>query len=115
MADNSTTSFPKMGDSLASNVMNLSGNRSPYTKTMPRRNKAGKSPIGSTGGTKKHTKINEANGPRCTVKFTLYAANAAEAGKQTRNVRMMPQKMSRPDGTGGGNFWAKRQFSQVAQ
>lgn len=115
MADATTTSFPKMGDSLIHNVMNLSGQRSPYTKTMPRKNKAGKSPIGSTGGTKKHTLIKEANGPRCTVKFTLYANNAADAGKQTRNVRMMPQRMSRPDGTGGGNFWAKRAHGQVMQ
>jgi hypothetical protein len=113
MADKSTTSFPKMGDNIAKNIMNPSGARSPYTTTTPKKTMGrGSSPTGRTGGTKKNVMIHEANGPACRVQHTLYKANAADAGKQLTNVKMIPSKMHRPDGTGGGNFWAKRQFGQ---
>src|SRR5260370_40680976 len=94
MAKNATTtSFEKVGDNIAAHVLNMSGNSSPYTMTKPKNTQGrGKSPTGKSA-IRGHSMIHEANGPKCHIVATLYKANAAEAGKQTRNVRLLPAVM----------------------
>jgi hypothetical protein len=89
MAKNTeTTTFPKIGDNVPVHVLNMSrGSR--YTTSVARKTGGrGSSPTGTTGH-RSSSLIHEANGPRCCIKETLYAANAASAGEQTRNVRLM--------------------------
>lgn len=88
-----TTSFEKMGDNIASNVLNMSGKSSPYTMTRPKNTQGrGASPTGKSA-IRGSTMIHEANGPACTIKATLYKANAAEASATQRNVRLLPAVM----------------------
>jgi hypothetical protein len=84
-----TTTFEKMGDDFGAHVMNLSGAPSPYTQKTATRPGKKVQPSGKAS-TRGSSMINEANGPACTIKATLYAANAAAAGEQTRNVRILP-------------------------
>ena len=102
---NTKSDFPTMGEEVAHHVMNMSrGTR--YTKTVARQTMGrGSSPTGRKVN-RGSTMIKEANGPCCTVKATLYAANAPDAGKQLRNVHMMPTAV------GNRDFWAARQRSE---
>lgn len=103
--DVTSTDFPKMGESME-HVLNLSGERSPYTKSTPRKTMGrGSSPTG-TAAIRGRTMIKEANGPCFHIKATLYSQNAAEASAVTRNVRIMPSAV------GNRDFWSKRQYGQ---
>jgi hypothetical protein len=107
--------FPLMGEDVVHQVVNVSGNRSPYTKEVPKQTMGrGKSPTGVMAS-RGRSVINEAHGPRCYIQETLYHANAAESSATERNVKIMPKSMSRPD-TGGAlsGFWAKREFGQTS-
>jgi hypothetical protein len=82
-------SFPQMGESAIHGLLNLSGRPSAYTTSTPKKTRGrGASPTG-TAGHRGSTLINEANGPSCHVTATLYKSNAAEAGMQTRNVKIL--------------------------
>lgn len=109
----SASHFPKMGESLISNITNVSGKRSSYTtmvskKTMGR----GASPTGKAAH-KSATLIKEANGPSYHITATLYKANSAEASKQLRNTKLVTPVIERPDHVGSAKtFWDKRTYGQ---
>lgn len=90
-----TTSFEKMGDEgIPKSVVNMSGDRSAYTKLVGRKTEGRGSDPGI--GTKKNrgrTMISEAHGPTFRPVATLYKANAAEASATQRNTRIMPAAM----------------------
>jgi hypothetical protein len=112
--DGVSSDFPMMGESVLSHVMcSGSAKPGPYTTSVARKTMGtGKSPTGSTGGSKNHTEIHEANGPACHVQHSLYRANAAEASATQRNVRIVPSVVPRQDRKGSaGTFWAKRQYA----
>ena len=117
MAKNSstTTSFPTMGEEIPHSIMNLSGNRSPYTTTVSKKTMGrGSSPTGKYTY-RGQSLINEAHGPRCHIVATLYAPNAAEASATQRNTRILPNVIERPDRVGSAvTFWDKRKFGQRA-
>jgi hypothetical protein len=97
----SVTEFPKMGDSIAKSVCNLStGSR--YTTLVKKGGSSGGSAPRKTANHRSSVMIHEANGPKFTPVATLYKANAPDAGKQMRNVKMMKSTISR------GDFWAAR-------
>jgi hypothetical protein len=86
-----TSSLPRVGD----NVLSFVGNGQPtkansrYTKAVPKGTMGrGKSPTGASA-IKSNKRINEANGPKCTIVSKLYQANAAESSATERNVRIM--------------------------
>jgi hypothetical protein len=84
-------SFPTVGDSVLSYVgSGACAKKSKYTKLVAKETMGkGKSPTGKAA-IRGSSKINEANGPKCQVVAKLYKANAADAGMQTRNIRIMP-------------------------
>lgn len=107
MADNITTSFPKMGDDgIPDSVVNMSGDRSAYTKLVGRKTEGrGASPTGVKKNRGK-SMIHEANGPQFRPTTTLYVQNAATASDTQRNTRIMKPAM------GDRDFWSKRQYRQ---
>ena len=89
MADNATTQFPKMGDEgITSHVVNISGQRSPYTKPTTKEG-FGKSGDGDLAhkSNKSATLIHNANGPRCFIAATISYPNSPEASKEQKNVK----------------------------
>lgn len=112
-ADVTTTNFPKMGDSLAENLVNMSGQRSPYTKMVPKKTMGrGASPTGVAGHRSGYM-IKEAHGPCFRIKSVLYKQNAAEASATLSNTRMMRVAVPREDRVGSASdFWTKRQYGQ---
>jgi hypothetical protein len=104
-----TTSFPKMGDEeITKNVINASGDRSPYTVSVGRKTMGrGASPTGTKVNRGK-TMIHEANGPTFRPVTTLYKQNAAEASATQRNTRVVPSAL------GSRDFWAARSAKNEA-
>lgn len=102
-----TTSFEKMGDrGIPDSVVNMSGDRSAYTKLVGRKTMGrGKSPTGVKKNRGRNM-IHEAHGPTFRPVTTLYKANAAAANDTQRNTRLMRPAM------GDRDFWAKRQYGQ---
>jgi hypothetical protein len=101
-----TTQFPKMGDNGMADVVNMSGQRSPYT--MPEARKGPTTPdMGGGGGSARRspTMIHEANGPACTIVATR--GQAPEYPGTGRALRTMPSR------AGVGDFWNQRQEGQV--
>src|ERR1700683_2554440 len=88
MANTTSTTFEKVGDNIGKHVLNMSrGSR--YTMTEAKKTEGrGSSPTG-TSGQRSTSMIHEANGPKCHIDQKLYKSNAADAGMQTRNVRIM--------------------------
>lgn len=107
MADKITTEFPKMGDSgIPDSVVNMSGDRSAYTKLVGRKTEGrGASPTGVKKN-RGRSMIHEANGPKGIPVATLYKPNAAQASDTQRNTKIMKPAM------GDRDFWAKRQYGQ---
>lgn len=105
--------FPKMGTSVLSAVVNVSGKRSSYTKMVPKKTEGrGASPTGVKKD-RGSTLIHEANGPSYHITATLYKANSAEASKQLRNTKLVGTVIERPDHVGSGKtFWEKRTYGQ---
>ena len=97
-----TDQFPKVGS--YDHVVNMSGQRSPYT--MPEGRKGPTSPdMGGGNGSARRspTMIHEANGPACTVTASRgFAPEYPETGRAFRTV---------PSRVGGGDFWASRASS----
>lgn len=92
MSDNATSNFPKVGDDgITSHVVNISGQRSKYTKP------AAKEGFGKGGdvpgtGTKANkgvgpTATGENPGPRCYIQEKIAYPNSAESSKTLRNVK----------------------------
>lgn len=106
LPDGVHSDFGLMGESIPKSLVNMSrGSR--YTTTVPKQTGGrGASPTGKKVN-KGATQIQEANGPACTIKATLYAPNAAEAGLVERNVKIMPTSV------GSRDFWTERQRSQT--
>jgi hypothetical protein len=103
------SAFPTVGDNVIAHVMGSSSARSSrYTTTVAKKTGGrGASPTGTTGS-RSNTKISNANGPKCHIQTTLYKANAAQASATTRNVKIMPNAISR------AGFWSKREYGQGA-
>lgn len=101
-----TTQFEKMGDAGYEQVLNLSGDRSPYT--MPQGRKGPTSPDlgGGNGSSRKGaTLIREAHGPTfAPVASRTFASSYPET---TRGIHTVPSR------TGLGDFWNQRQGGQV--
>lgn len=108
MADKTRSQFPKMGDEwITENLINCSGNRSPYTTPVPRKTQGrGASPTGVKKNRNNNGMIQEAHGPTFRPVTTLYKQNAAEASATQRNTRIVPAAV------GDRDFWAARQYSQ---
>lgn len=102
-----TGDFPVVGDSVLSYVAR-GGCAKPQRGKVTAKGTEGRgsSPTGTMAVRSSH-KIQEAQGPRCCVKATLYKSNAAEASAVQRNVRIMPSA------AGVGDFWKKRQYGSV--
>jgi hypothetical protein len=99
-----TTSFPKMGDEfLTAHLVNVSGNRSPYT--MPVAKKSTTSDQGPLGGKANRSAklIKEANGPACTPVQTINYSNAPEMKNVGRGMRTVPSKAGNGDFYGAGD------------
>lgn len=107
MADQFTTSFPKMGDEgIPHSFVNMSGARSPYTKTMPRKTMGrGKSPTGVKAN-RGASMINEAHGPKFRPVATLYKQNAAAASDNQRKTYTVQSAL------GDRDFWKGRKAAQ---
>jgi hypothetical protein len=104
MTDAVSTSFPVMGDSgIIDHVVNMSGNRSPYTTPVAKKGPAGDSIDGPTGGPRVQTEVNaEVLGPMCSPQTTLFYPNAADHDKTGRNTIIVPSR------SGVGDFWNSR-------
>lgn len=97
------TTFAKMGDEyLTDHLVNVSGNRSPYT--MPVAKKSTTSDQGPVGGKANRSAnlIKEANGPACTPVQTINYSNAPEMKNTGRGMRTVPSKAGVQDFFGAG-------------
>jgi hypothetical protein len=102
MSEKVTTSFPTMGDhGIPDSFVNMSGQRSPYTKLAPGVPGKNSGPD-SAGGIRKSVQIENANGPRLAPVTKIYEGNAAEANSGLRNVQVVPSA------AGVSDFWAQR-------
>jgi hypothetical protein len=103
MADKVTTSFPKVGKSVAAHV----------TARQPLRGKSVKRG-GASGGmleaaTAAHrANIQESLGAKLRPTAQLYAPNAAESSATLRNTRIVPSK------AGIGDFYMRRGYGQFS-
>lgn len=99
-----STTFEKMGDSfITDHLINVSGNRSPYT--MPVAKKSTTSDQGPLGGKANRGAklIKEANGPACTPVQTINYSNAPEMKNVGRGMRTVPSKAGNGDFYGAGD------------
>lgn len=102
-----SSQFPTIGSEGYHTVVNLSGDKSPYTIMQPR-DAGGPTDSNTPGtGTKRNRSagmIREANGPRpnSIPMATRWPANAAAAHDCQRNVVPVPSAL------GNRDFWAKR-------
>ena len=96
-----SSNFPTMGDhGLVDSVVNMSGQRSPYTTLGQGIGGGGKSDApDSDTSIRKSTEIENAQGPKATIYTRIYEGNAAEANLTLRNVRIVPSK------AGVSDFW----------
>lgn len=109
MADKTTTTFPKMGTTAASTVVNQSAAPSPHTKPVRKRNSKGGSV--PDAGTATHRtggleRLGFKGAPQARI---VYPNNPVEAGQLFRNVRLMQSSI------GNRDFYLKRQYGQVQQ
>jgi hypothetical protein len=101
MADNATSSFEKMGDSIPDTIVNISGQKVPYTTAVGKQGfgKNSNPDLGSKAN-RGRSQIHGANGPRCRVVETIaYPNNAEDSGKTYRNVKRV---------RGGSQFYGAR-------
>ena len=105
MADNIKTTFEAMGDEgIPSSVINLSGQRSPYTRVRPRGGAVAGDDLPSSTGNRSQSLTNaEVLGPQCAPQTTLYYPNAADHEATGRNTRIVPSRTGVAD-----NFWGSR-------
>jgi len=94
--------FPTMGDEgIPSSIVNISGERSPYTKVAPKGGAPTGPDVTSTNGHAGSTVIRDAQGPTQRPVTTICYPNAPEASTP-RGVRVMPSAI------GNRDFWAAR-------
>jgi hypothetical protein len=100
------SAFGTVGDSPLSYVGSGAAHpNSKYTKSVPKGTMGrGSSPTG-TMASRSNIKLNEADGPKCSIQATLYHANAPEASAQMRNTKLVPSK------AGIGDFWNEKMRS----
>lgn len=103
MCEACSSDFNTVGDSPLSYVGSGAAHpNSKYTKSVAKGTMGrGASPIGKMAS-RSNIKLNEGDGPKCTIVATLYKANAAEASKQLRNTYLVPSK------AGVGDFWQEK-------
>lgn len=88
MSDNETTQFPKMGESIIGQVVNISGQRSPYTIPEGKKDhQAGPIPGVGDKKNKGRSMVQNAQGPEPTINAKICYPNSGEAGKTQRNVK----------------------------
>lgn len=96
----STSSFPTMGDSGYEGLVNMSGQRSPYTKDAPRHGPTTPDMGGSPAGGRGTTMVHNTYGPTFRpVASKAYGTQYPETG---RGIRVMPSAI------GSRDFWAAR-------
>lgn len=105
--DATQTSFPKMGEHpLVGTLVNISGDRSPYTTSRP---KAASGDAIATGGTAIRgvggNATGEHSGPVFAPQTAISFANSSEASQTGRGLRTIPSVASK---SGNGDFWDKR-------
>lgn len=100
-----TSNFEKVGESFPHSVVNLSGERRPYTIQAPRLKGGPTSSMqpgeGSGAPARSSALNNEAHGPQFTPTAKIVYANSEESGKTQRNTRFL-------NGPRRGSFWTKR-------
>lgn len=96
--------FPKMGEhALEDSLVNVSGDRSPYTKDVARKGPSGD--VLATGGKANKGQISmsgEHNGPRFAPVTTISYPNAPEASQTGRGMRTVRSAV------GNRDFWDSR-------
>lgn len=94
------STFPKMGEEpLTSNIVNVSGNRSPYTQTVAKRGPAGDSES-EPASVRGHISMDgEHNGPTFRPVATLPFQPDPSTGRGMRTV---------PSSLGNRDFWDRR-------
>lgn len=98
--DTTTDTFPKMGDGFPGSLVNMSGQRSPYTTPVPRKGPASDDIGGGGAGGLSHTMIHEAHGPAFRpVASRGWAPEYPETGRAIRTV---------PSAVGNRDFWDRR-------
>ena len=100
MSMTSTSSFPTMGDSGYEGLVNMSGDRSPYTKARPRQGATMDDTGGSPAGGRGSGMVHETMGP-CfqPVASRVQSPEYPETG---RGMRIVPSSI------GNRDFWAAR-------
>ena len=103
--DATTSNFVKMGEEpLTNSLVNVSGDRSPYTTMRPRGVSEGGTPL--AGGTAVRgvgaDATGEHSGPCFSPVTTISFPNSPEASETGRGLRVMPSKVGNQD------FWDKR-------
>jgi len=100
MTPTSTSSFEKMGDSGYEGLMNMSGQRSPYTIPQGRKGPTTPDMGGSPAGGRGSTMISEGHGPIFRpVASQSYGSEYPETGRGMRTVA---------SAVGNRDFWAAR-------
>jgi hypothetical protein len=97
-SDNEQTTFPKMGDeTLTDHLVNVSGNRTPYT--MPVAKKSTTTDQGPVGGkaNRRPWLIHGGDGPACTPVATINYSNSPESSQTQRGMRTVPSKAGKGD------------------
>ena len=107
MTTTSTSSFEKMGDSGYEGLMNMSGQRSPYTIDRPRSGPNTPDMGGQNKNNRGSSMIHEAHGPTFRpVASQAYAPEYPETGRGMRQV---------PSALGNRDFWAARAGSHAGE
>lgn len=97
------TYFPKMGEyPTEGNLLNMSGQRSPYTTPVARKGPSGDGESEPAGARGQIMMDGEHNGPAFRPVTTLYQQNAAAASDIGRGMRVVPSSL------GNRDFWDDR-------
>jgi hypothetical protein len=98
MSDSQHSNFPTMGEDWITQLVNVSGKPSKYTKPVAKKNTQSAEPpgVGAGKANKGKSMIHNANGPACTIVAKISYPNAEGSNMTQRNLRRV-----RPGGTGG--------------
>lgn len=103
MADNATSNFPKMGENpMVGTLVNVSGNRSPYTHPVARPSQGDALATGGTAIRGASSMSGEHNGPRFAPVTTICFPNSPEASQTGRGLRTVKSAI------GNRDFWDRR-------
>lgn len=100
MTPTSTSSFEKMGDSGYEGLMNMSGQRSPYTIDQARKGPTSPDQGGGGAGGRGQSMIHEAQGP--TFRPVASKVQGSEYPDTGRSIRTVASAL------GNRDFWAAR-------